>query len=236
MKRKIALLLMLVFACQVLLCSCSKKNDDGSYVKIDQLAEPKEGDTVVWITVKDFGVIKVRFFEEVAPKSVENFVTHAKNGYYNGLTFHRVMENFMIQGGDPKGDGTGGESIWGKDFEIELSPSALPMYGALCMARFSRPVDSNSSQFFIVQQKDTCAKDVMLQYVDYYGLMNGLDDDAVEAFNSVGGSFHLAGGYTVFGQVYEGMDVVDKIAKVATDKNDMPLESVIIEKMEVKEY
>ncbi len=238
MKRKIALLLIFVLALQVVFTGCSSNKSNGSVsnAAIDQLADPEEGDTIVWITVKDFGVIKVRFFEEAAPKSVENFVTHAKNGYYNGLTFHRVINNYMIQGGDPKGDGTGGESIWGEDFEIELSSSLLPMYGALCMARLSRPVDSNSSQFFIVQQKDKCDKETMMQYVDYYGLMREIDDAAVENYNKVGGSYSLAGGYTVFGQVYEGMDVVEAIAKIATDSDDKPLEDVIIEKMEVVEY
>ena len=71
---------------------------------------------------------------EVAPKAVENFVTHAKNGYYDGLIFHRVIKDFMIQGGDPTGTGMGGESIWGKNFEDEFSLDARNYYGALSMA------------------------------------------------------------------------------------------------------
>lgn len=238
MKKKMAFLFVLILTFQFVFSSCSSNKSNGtvSDVSIDQLADPEEGDTVVWITVKDLGVIKVRFFEEAAPKAVENFVTHAKNGYYDGLTFHRVIEDFMIQGGDPEGTGMGGESIWGEDFEVELSSSLLPMYGALCMARKSYPVDSNSSQFFIVQEKSTCNKETMMMYVEYYGLMDSIDDAAVEAFNSVGGSYGLVGGYTVFGQVYEGMDVVEAIVKVETDSNDKPVEDVIIEKMEVKEY
>lgn len=238
MKRKIGLMIACLLVFQVVFSGCISKEFHGtiSNVAIDQLAQPEEGDTVVWITVKDLGVIKVRFFEEAAPKAVENFVTHAKEGYYDGVTFHRVIEDYMIQSGDPEGTGMGGESIWGEDFELELSSFLLPMYGALCMARLRSPVDSNGSQFFIVQQQDTCDKETMLQYLDYYGLMNEIDDAAVETFNSVGGCYALAGGYTIFGQVYEGMDVVDMIAQMETDDNNKPLEDVIIEKMEVKEY
>ena len=238
MKKIIGLIYILLLVFQVVLSGCSTPNFDGtiSDVEINQLEKPETGDTVVWITVKDYGVIKLHFFPEAAPKAVENFVTHAENGYYDGLTFHRVMEDFMIQGGDPEGNGTGGESIWGEDFELELSPYLLPMYGSLCMARLSYPVDSNGSQFFIVQQKDTCDKETMMQYVNYYGLMEDINKEAVEIYNQVGGSYALAGGYTVFGQVYEGMDVVEAIAQTNTNSDDKPLEDVIIEKMEVKKY
>lgn len=76
-------------------------------------------DLVEMVTNK--GTIKIKLFPEYAPKAVENFMTHAKDGYYNGLTFHRVIKDFMIQGGDPKGDGTGGESIWEKDLRQRLT-------------------------------------------------------------------------------------------------------------------
>ncbi|MBQ7303000.1 MAG: peptidylprolyl isomerase [Clostridia bacterium] len=95
------------------------------------------------------GDIYIRLFPEAAPKAVENFTTHAKNGYYNGLTFHRVMEDFMIQGGDPKGDGTGGESVWGEDFEDEFDKKLLNIRGSLAMANSG--VNTNGSQFFINQ-------------------------------------------------------------------------------------
>ena len=90
--------------------------------------------------------------ETAAPKAVENFSTHAKNGYYDGLIFHRIIKDFMIQGGDPTGTGCGGESIWVKAFEDEFSLDARNYYGALSMAN-SGP-NTNGSQFFIVQAKD----------------------------------------------------------------------------------
>ena len=89
-----------------------------------QLNAPKVGEKVV-VLETSMGKIVIRMFPDSAPKAVENFMTHADNGYYNGLTFHRVMNDFMIQGGDPKGDGTGGESIWGEEFEDEFNANLL---------------------------------------------------------------------------------------------------------------
>jgi len=94
------------------------------------------------------GDIEIELRPDLAPKAVENFVTHSKNGYYNGLIFHRVIKNFMIQGGDPRGTGTGGESIWGKPFKDEFAPNAVfDRPGILAMAN-SGP-NTNGSQFFI---------------------------------------------------------------------------------------
>lgn len=98
------------------------------------------------------GVITVELYPDTAPKAVENFVTHAKNGYYNGLRFHRVIADFMIQGGDPSGNGTGGKSIWGTSFADEFIGDHTMDYGTLAMAN-SGP-NTNGSQFFIVQKKD----------------------------------------------------------------------------------
>ena len=94
------------------------------------------------------GIIKIELRADLAPKTVENFVTHSKNGYYNGLTFHRVIKDFMIQGGDPTGTGAGGESIWGEKFKDEFAPNAVfDKAGILAMAN-SGP-NTNASQFFI---------------------------------------------------------------------------------------
>ncbi len=94
------------------------------------------------------GDIEIELRPDIAPKAVENFVTHSKNGYYNGLIFHRIIKNFMIQGGDPTGTGRGGKSIWNKPFEDEFSPKALfDKAGILAMANAGR--NTNGSQFFI---------------------------------------------------------------------------------------
>lgn len=94
------------------------------------------------------GTIVLELRADIAPKAVENFVTHSKNGYYNGLIFHRVIRGFMIQGGDPTGTGRGGESIWNKPFEDEYAPNAVfDKAGILAMANAGP--NTNGSQFFI---------------------------------------------------------------------------------------
>ena len=102
-----------------------------------QLSAPQKGDTLA-VMHTNMGDIKIKLFPKKAPKTVENFVTHSKNGYYNGLKFHRVINDFMIQGGDPRGNGTGGESIWGGSFSDEFDPELHNLRGALSMAIAAR--------------------------------------------------------------------------------------------------
>ncbi len=166
------------------------------------------------------GNMKVMLFPEVAPKAVENFTTHAKNGYYDGIIFHRVIKDFMIQGGDPQGMGFGGESIWGEPFADEFSLEALNFKGALSMAN-SGP-NTNGSQFFIVQAGSVDDR-LISQMEDA-----GYPAEAIEKYKEVGGTPWLDFRHTVFGQVVEGMDVVDEIAAVKVGRNDKPLEDVVI--------
>ncbi|MBQ8670193.1 MAG: peptidylprolyl isomerase, partial [Oscillospiraceae bacterium] len=98
------------------------------------------------------GDITVVLYPEQAPKTVENFLGLAEKGYYDGVTFHRVINDFMIQGGDPTATGSGGESLWGKDFEDEFSDQLHNFRGALSMANAGP--GTNGSQFFIVQRDD----------------------------------------------------------------------------------
>ena len=111
-----------------------------------QLEKPQSGEQVA-ILHTSMGDISLRFFPEAAPKTVENFITHAQEGYYDGLTFHRVVEDFVIQGGDPNGNGTGGESIYGTAFEDEFSDKLFNIRGSVAMANSG--ADTNGSQFFI---------------------------------------------------------------------------------------
>ena len=107
-------------------------------------------------TIKtNHGEIVIQLFPEQAPKTVENFVGLAKKGYYDGVIFHRVINDFMIQGGDPTGTGMGGESIWGAPFEDEFSNELFNIRGALSMAN-AGPA-TNGSQFFIVQNQNVPA-------------------------------------------------------------------------------
>ena len=193
-----------------------------------QLSAPQKGDTLA-VMHTNMGDIKIKLFPEKAPKTVENFVTHSKNGYYNGLKFHRVINDFMIQGGDPRGNGTGGESIWGGSFSDEFDPELHNLRGALSMAN-SGP-DTNGSQFFIVQAREV-PSNMLEQMRDLED--NGFPADITAAYKEVGGTPWLDFRHTVFGQVTEGMDVVDAIAAVET-VNDVPRSDVIIESIEVTE-
>ena len=193
-----------------------------------QLSAPKKGDTLA-VMHTNMGDIKIKLFPEKAPKTVENFVTHSKNGYYNGLKFHRVINDFMIQGGDPRGNGTGGESIWGGSFSDEFDPELHNLRGALSMAN-SGP-DTNGSQFFIVQAREV-PSNMLEQMRDLED--NGFPADITAAYEALGGTPWLDFRHTVFGQVTEGMDVVDAIAAVET-VNDVPRSDVIIESIEVTE-
>ena len=193
-----------------------------------QLSAPQKGDTLA-VMHTNMGDIKIKLFPEKAPKTVENFVTHSKNGYYNGLKFHRVINDFMIQGGDPRGNGTGGESIWGGSFSDEFDPELHNLRGALSMAN-SGP-DTNGSQFFIVQAREVPAN-MLEQMRDLED--NGFPADITAAYEALGGTPWLDFRHTVFGQVTEGMDVVDAIAAVET-VNDVPQSDVIIESIEVTE-
>lgn len=205
--------------------------DDVNYMEIakKQMEAPAKGEDIAIMHVKNFGDIKIKFFKNEAPKAVENFLTHAKNGYYDGITFHRVIEEFMIQGGDPSGNGTGGKSIWNEPFEPEVNIKRFPFRGTLAMASVAGVKKSLGSQFFITQANPN-------QNVVSEMKVKNVPKSLVEAYSKFGGVQSLFMQYTVFGQVYEGMDVVDKIAKVKTDQsNDKPLEDVVIEKIEVKQ-
>jgi peptidyl-prolyl cis-trans isomerase A (cyclophilin A) len=183
------------------------------------------------------GEIELKLFPKQAPLAVENFVTHAKEGYYNGVTFHRVMKGFMIQGGDPQGTGKGGESIWkgkiqkkdaGNGFKNEISNQLYNLRAALAMANAG--ANTNGSQFFINQNNED--KSDGLLYEDY-------PEKIIEAYKN-GGNPSLDGYYTVFGQVVKGMDVVDKIANAEvkageneTSENSTPVNPVKIETIEI---
>jgi peptidyl-prolyl cis-trans isomerase A (cyclophilin A) len=176
------------------------------------------------------GDITIEFFPEYAPKAVENFLTHAQDGYYDGGEFFRVIKDFMVQSGDPDNDGTGGASIWGTDFENEIAPELYNIRGAVSMANAG--ADTNSSQWFINQN----TQDVTSQ-LD----ASKYPDKIVDAYKK-GGNPSLDGSYTVFGQVVKGMDVVDKIATAKVERNagtgedSKPVDPVTIKSIKVTNY
>ena len=190
-------------------------------MQANQLRTPAAGDTVATIST-NHGDIKILMLPEYAPKAVENFLTHAENGYYNGLIFHRIIKDFMIQGGDPTGTGCGGESIFGRAFPDEFHPQAHNLRGALSMAN-SGP-NTNGSQFFIVEASEVPGG--MLEQMKE--MPEAFPAETVEAYEKLGGTPWLDLRHTVIGQVCVGMDIVEKIASVKCGAGDRPLEDVVI--------
>ncbi len=155
------------------------------------------------------GAIEIELLPAAAPKAVENFRLLAERGYYNGLTFHRIVKGFMIQGGDPKGDGRGGESAWGGTFDDEIQRDA-PLYqrglgykrGVVAMA--NRGPNTNTSQFFILQK-----------------------------------DYPMAPSYTIFGRVTQGLEVVDALADLPTQRGpdggmSQPVKPPVIQRVTIK--
>lgn len=171
------------------------------------------------------GDITVKLFDERTPKTVKNFVELAKKGYYDGIIFHRVIPNFMIQGGDPTGSGMGGESIYGAKFEDEFTPDLFNLRGALSMANAGP--NTNGSQFFIVTMNQVPA-DMISQLS-----AAGFPSEIVEAYKEHGGTPWLDQKHTVFGHVVNGLEVAEEIEKVDRNAMDKPLEDVVIETIEI---
>lgn len=235
-----------------------------------QLDSPNDGDTIAVLHTSE-GDITLSFFPEQAPKAVESFLSLAKDGKYNNTIFHRVINNFMIQGGDyEKGNGTGGTSSYGSEFEDEFCDKLFNIRGAVSMAN-SGP-DTNGSQFFINQKNAEAYKkdggwanlesqwkniksqlsnykdsNLLSTFIQQYGTYC-YDTDIVPAevqklYEENGGNAYLDGaynaadrGHTVFAQVIDGMDVVDKIAAAKVDGNNKPKDNIILKTVDVTTY
>ena len=156
---------------------------------------------VVTMTMNSGEQVKIELYPEIAPNTVNNFIALINQGFYNGLNFHRVIPGFMIQGGDPAGNGTSGPGygIQGEFMQNGFENNLIHTRGILSMARSQDP-NSGGSQFFIVVED----------------------------------SLFLDGAYAAFGEVIQGMDIVDQIVKVETDMNDKPLEAQVIKTMGVE--
>ncbi|WP_409290073.1 peptidylprolyl isomerase [Peribacillus sp. SCS-37] len=187
--------------------------------------KPVQKDDKVVLMETTKGRIKIKLFPAQAPKAVENFITHSEKGYYDNLVFHRLIKDFMIQGGDPKGDGTGGESIWGKTFKDEFSERLFNVRGALSMAN-SGP-NTNGSQFFIVQNQH------LNQAMPGEMKKAGYPKAIIKAYEDQGGTPWLDQKHTVFGQVIEGLEVVDKIAAAGGGDQGTPTEKIMIRSIKI---
>lgn len=200
---------------------------------VKNFTTPEKGEKIVIMKFKDYeGEVKIRLFPEYAELGVENFVGLAEQGYYDGLTFHRIVKDFMIQGGDPNGTGTGGESIWGDKFDGGTNENVIHAAGTLAYAN-SGSTATNGSQFYIVTG-ETFTEDMFAE---------NYPADAKEVYKSVGGSPWLDGSYTIFGQVYDGLDIIFSLqdtetyqANAFSNEVSTPVKPVEIEYVKVGEY
>lgn len=233
----------------------------------------QSGDIVAEFEIDGFGTIKAKLFPDIAPVGVQNFIQLAQDGFYTGKNIHRVISDFMLQGGSENGDGTGGSAAYSGEgsnadsFGVEANENARHFYGALC---YANALGQNSTQFYIVNSKqaqdissiDTSRiSDVAQQAKEakeastpgtaeysYYEAMenqysnlsewiaNASDD--VKAKYQEGGVYYLDGGYTVFGQVVDGFDVIDSISGVEVRENSsgessQPVNDIIIKSVKV---
>lgn len=227
MKKTVALLLSAALLTGTT-TGCGKSNTD-----ICNFTEPEVGEQIVCVTVKDYGEIKIKLFPDLLPKACENFVGLAQDGYYDELIFHRVISNFMMQGGDPRGDGTGGESVWGGKFDGGVSDALCHVRGAVAYAN-SGSAEYDGSQFYIVTGGPVEEATLDQYEKDGYGPYT---KQQRELYTTVGGAPWLDGGYTVFGQVISGLDIAVQIAdETETDANHKPYTAVQMESVTVEEY
>jgi len=172
----------------ILVIACGVQKEQETFVM-------KSGVPYMTISVKNYGQIVIELYPEEAPKNVANMIDLTDKGYFNGLIFHRVIKGFVIQGGCPKGDGTGDP---GYEIEDEISPRLKHLKGTVAMA--NRGPNTNGSQFYICLQPQP----------------------------------RLDGKYTIFGQVVQGMDVVERIGNVQTGRFDKPVTDVAMEKVRIE--
>lgn len=248
----------------------SSSNSSGNL----QGVTPKSGDLIATFEIEGHGTIKAVLFLDIAPVGVDNFKKLADQGFYKGLTIHRVMEGFMFQGGSTNGDGTGGDAaVNGGSFGIETSDNARHFYGALCYANAE---GQNSTQFYIVNSNEKNPFDNMIKkyddaineykkraaaassadekaFYEYYASqyetaredykkeVAAMDPALKKLYNERGGAPSLDGGYTVFGQVYEGFDVIQSISNVEVVENSRgekskPVQTIVIKDITVTEF
>ena len=208
---------------------CKKASDQpAEYASPElQLSSPKAGDTIA-IFDTSLGVFKAVLYPQYTPKAVENFVTLSKNGYYNESTFHRVISDFIIQGGDPTYTGSGGDSKWLLPFEDEFTDQLHHYRGALSMVNTGK--NTNRSQFFIVTGGE------MTEEIINKMKSAGYPQRVIDAYREVGGRPTLDYRYTIFGQIYDGLDIVDAINAVQINDDNRPKEDVIIKSIIIDVY
>ena len=245
--KRTAAVLMLGVSAAAMLTACKQKQ-----VVLDELPEgqfdvrtlgadggilnytlPEKGEEIAVFQIRDYGDVKIRLFPDETPKGVENFKKLGESGYYDELIFHRVVDGFVIQTGDPKGDGTGGKDAWGSEtgFEQTVSSHLCHLTGAVAYAIGSDKM--NKSQFYVVTGEEVTA-DVFSQLRNYYG--KTFTPSVEDLYYHAGGQPFLDGDYEIFGQVFDGLQYCLDIQKTETDENQKPKQAVVVEKADLTPY
>ncbi len=231
---------------------------------------PEKGDLIATFEIEGYGTIKAVLFPDIAPTGVDNFKKLADKGFYKELTIHRVVDSFMFQGGSTNGDGTGGDAaVNGGSFGVEANDNARHFYGALCYAnaggqnstqfyivnnKESDVIDTTIKQYDeaiteFSKRIESASSDEEKLYYQYYqsvytetrDKLDNMNDDIKALYNQRGGTPSLDGDYTVFGQVYEGFDVIDSISKCEVVDNgggevSKPVQTIVIKDITVTKY
>jgi len=223
MKRLLALLLVFSLLC----CASCQSGITKRTTETDQLALPETGEQIA-VMHTAFGDVKFRLFPEDAPHAVENFIALAEAGKYDVTKIFRSEVNYLLQGGDYENqDGTGGKSAKGGTFGVEVSNSLHNLRGALGMAR-GTDYRSCGSQFYVVTRGYAS--------VAYTESLKETDAALASRYETYGGIPELDGEYTVFGQAFEGLDVLDKLNAVEVDDDNRPVEDLYIKSIEIVTY
>ena len=229
--RPICLLASCVLAAGCMI-GCDQKTPQLEDEKILNFTAPAKDEEIVVLTIKDYGEVKIKLFPEECEKGVENFKKLVEKGFYDELIFHRVVNDFVIQGGDPKGNGTGGEDAWGGNgFAQTISPNLQHYTGAVAYA--IGPDKLNKSQFYIVTG-EAISDDYFKQMSATYG--KTFSEQVQKMYKLMGGQPFLDNGYEVFGQVFDGLEHCLAIQEVEVNSNDKPKSPVVIEKAEIVKY
>jgi len=266
----VLLLVIIIPSASLISCSSEESGPDVDLnfnENFDQFAMPDVGDDIAVINVQNFGEITVRFFPEYAPRAVENFLYLARDGYYDGSSFHRIISDFMVQGGAPADDGEERTAFDNENFGIERTINLYHFAGALAMARRGAIADNEGNitreanidamengqggEFYIVHSgPDNINRMAMpglfarveQQIEDNYLVDFAFPQSIKDMYREIGGAPELDMGYTVFGQVIDGMDVVNAIASVRTIINEMgsersvPADDIIIESITITTF
>ena len=196
---------------------------------------PEEGQNpVATMKIKDYGTIKIELYPDIAPNTVKNFIALANNGFYNGLIFHRVVEDFVIQGGDQKGNGTGNATLSAINSSIKKGSDADKEYcipGEFEINGYTKNTLSHKKGVISMARADYSS----------YGLgdevaKKGYDSASSQFFIMTDDNPSLDKKYAAFGEVISGMEIVEKIEKIEVDVNDRPLNPPVIESVSVETY